>query len=521
MRGVRTTFLRLLALAVFLAAALCFAPVARADGKMFAVEVADVSGAQIPDQAAMICWDPATRKQTLAIETRFIGKGTEFGWVVPLPSRPEVKPGTKGMFPSLRGMFAPVVQTRGAGAAPILIALIAVALIFLYAPTWKGVAALLLVLLFLAMVMLPALGSARAGGSGSPIAEPEFVDRRIVGDFEVTTLESPEGAVVVDWLRSHKFHVPAAAEKVIDQYAKEKWSFVATRLVRAADSAEPSTAHPLVFTFTTDAPVYPMRLTGADATRDLSVELFVFGPSMAKAAGFGPKAAGPVEITDPPEHRYYPRLSPTQVNVAHSAIGPHAETAKFATHLAATLRPSQMGADVAIDWTTGPALRRTVQSWQTAAGIGLDLGLAVAFVVLCIVGHYEEKCRLPRFTALRWGVIAAVCVGSVTFAGQPKMRSVSPRESWRTARDLADDLRDRLAGDGYRLGSATLAHAGRILDELLQPQQKATQSAPTRGDAPGQIDLQVRDGFIYLVSVGPSGAETWEEVAVVDGPDSP
>ena len=217
MRGVRTTYLGLLAFAVFLATILIGAPAARADGKMFAVEVADVSGAQIPDQAAMICWDPATKTQTLAIETRFVGKGTEFGWVVPLPSRPEVKPGTKGMFPSLRGMFAPVVQTRGVGAAPLLIGLLLVVLAKLYVRNWAiTVLALFGTFLLFAAILLPALASAGAGMSGS-VAEPDYVDRRIVGDFEVTTLESPEGGVVVDWLRSHNFHVPAAAETVIDQ----------------------------------------------------------------------------------------------------------------------------------------------------------------------------------------------------------------------------------------------------------------------------------------------------------------
>lgn len=519
MRGAWTTLLRLLALGVFVAAVVMAATAARADGKMFAVEVADVSGAQIPDQAAMICWDPATKTQTLAIETRFIGKGTEFGWVVPLPSRPEVKPGTKGMFPSLRAMFAPVVQTRGVGAMPIAIALVLIALIFMYVPSWRGIGALFLVLLLLALLMLPALGTARSS-MGGPVAEPDFVDRRIVGDFEVTTLESPEGAVVVDWLRSHKFHVPAAAEKAIDQYAKEKWSFVATRLVRDSDSAEASTAHPLVFAFKTDAPVYPMRLTGADAKRDLSVELFVFGPSRAEAKGFRAKAAGHLFVASQPEHPFRVRPSATMIKVAHAAVGPHVESAKFATRLTATLKPAEMDEDVRIDWPGGVPIDRSVQSWQTAGGIGLDVGLAAMFIVLCIVGHYEQKRGLPRFTALRWGVIAAVCVGAVTFAALPKVTTHSGRDGWRAHRDLVRELEERIRLDLSPVESVPLAAASEALDEVLARRLAAGEPLKARGDEPGRADLRVMDGMVYLVVVSAAGAEQWEGIWRTDEPDT-
>jgi hypothetical protein len=403
---------------------------------------------------------------------------------------------------------------------PIVIALVLIALIFMYVPSWRGVGALLLVLLFLAVLMLPALGTAR-GSAGPPVAEPDFVDRRIVGDFEVTTLESPEGAVVVDWLRLHRFHVPVAAEKVIDEYAREKWSFVATRLVRAVDSAEPSTAHPLVFTFTTDVPVYPMRLTGADATRDLSVELFVFGPSRAAAKGLAVQSAGELVVSKAPHWGIGRRASSTHIHAAHSAITPLVEGSKFATRLTGTLRPRQMNRDMDIAWTSGGAKGRSVQTRATAAGIGVDLGLTAMFIMLCIVGHYEQKRGLPRFTALRWGVIAAVCVGVVTFAALPKVSSINPRDSWRTSRDLSSDLRSSLADGNGTDGSSTVAGVGRVLDDLLERRRQLNASAPSRGDAPGQVDLRVRDHLIYLVTVGPSGLEDWEDVDVTDEADTP
>lgn len=520
MRGVRTPFLKLLGLAVFLAAAVFLVPSARADGKMFAVEIADVSGAQIPDQSALICWNPATKTQTLAIETRFIGKGTEFGWVVPLPSRPEVKPGTKGMFPSLRGMFAPVVQTRGAGAAPFLICLVIFVLVMLYSKSAIRWVIVVLLILFMMVLLTPSLGSAGAGAGGA-VAEPEYLDRRIVGDFEVTTLESPEGTVVVDWLRAHKFHVPAAAETVIDQYAKEKWSFVATRLSREIDSAEASTAHPLVFTFTTEVPVYPMRLTGADAKQSLSVELFVFGPSSAGAKGFDVAAAGPVRAHDPGTHPYHTRPSRHSIEVAHAAIGPLVEGAAFATRLTATLKPAEMGRDVQLGWTSGGATGRSAQSWQTAGGIGLDVGLGVMFIVLCIVGHLEQTRNLPRRTAVKWALLAAGAIGLIVFAAIPKVGSLSVRDTWRTNREIADDLASISGTDlRHRHASVSVAEARSHLDQYLASHSVNRATPFVRGDSPGQFDVRVFGDMIWLVGVTSAGAEEWRQLWHIDDLDT-
>ena len=184
----------------------------------------------MPDQAALIVFDAATKKQTLAIETRFVGTGTDFGWIVPLPSRPEVTPGTTGMFPCLRGMFAPIVHRKFNGDGSFLLTMALVfALCVVYLPKyWRALGMAMVLVLLVLGILTPTLGTARSS-AGLPIAEPEYIDRRIVGDFEVTTLESPRGEAVVGWLRDHGFHVPAAAESAVHQHAREGWSFVATR----------------------------------------------------------------------------------------------------------------------------------------------------------------------------------------------------------------------------------------------------------------------------------------------------
>lgn len=78
------------------------APAAHADGKVF--PRFDAS-AHIPDQQALIHY--ADGIETLAIETRFEGTGTEFAWIVPSPRVPEVSATTTGVFPTLREITRP------------------------------------------------------------------------------------------------------------------------------------------------------------------------------------------------------------------------------------------------------------------------------------------------------------------------------------------------------------------------------------------------------------------------------
>jgi hypothetical protein len=84
--------------------------------------------------------------------------------------------------------------------------------------------------------------------------------------------------------------VPNNAEPVIASYVKDGWVFVATKVRRDKPDNEPSTPHPLSFTFKTDKPVYPMRLTGLNS-QSLMVDLYVFCNACAAAPHFKLKAA--------------------------------------------------------------------------------------------------------------------------------------------------------------------------------------------------------------------------------------
>jgi hypothetical protein len=86
---------------------LLFLPlVALADG-MVIPPVAFPAKITIPDQRALICYTNGTER--LAIETQFVGEGTNFAWVIPLPSQPVIEEATTGLFPTLQYLFRPQI----------------------------------------------------------------------------------------------------------------------------------------------------------------------------------------------------------------------------------------------------------------------------------------------------------------------------------------------------------------------------------------------------------------------------
>src|SRR5215471_14634131 len=90
----------LLALILFISADAAFG-----DGMVMTERV--YPKALLPNQRALLHF--ANGKETLVIETTFLAEGTNFAWVVPLPSAPEIKPVSQDLFNGLARMFTPAL----------------------------------------------------------------------------------------------------------------------------------------------------------------------------------------------------------------------------------------------------------------------------------------------------------------------------------------------------------------------------------------------------------------------------
>jgi len=235
-------------------------------------------------------------------------------------------------------------------------------------PLWGSFALLLVLLTLMTGMLLPALGT--AGGSAPAQAGAEGVsvlDRQVAGVFESTTVSAKDPEALATWLKTNGYRLPESARPVIEAYVRDGWVFVASRVRREAAYDGPHALHPLVFTFATAKPVYPLRLTGVD-NGPLKVELFVLGPARARIPGFDVVDARPTAYPEPDiENRYLRWPSRLEFNVVHPGLRSLAGDAAFATRLNATLSPEQMRADAVVEWDENTSYQQVRYSARGAS----------------------------------------------------------------------------------------------------------------------------------------------------------
>ncbi len=432
---------------------------------------------EIPDQQAMICF--ADGVERLVIETAFLGAGTNFAWVVPLPSVPEVKPAHNNFFAVLRQTFQPrlvhevapyyagllllcgrgwlgwrsmkeevqwfydlpmcLLLAAGAGLmarhyAPALVVLGLATYTRVMTRSSAGLAASLLLGLTIAAGLVYApqarlyglmrgliLTMGDGGGAALAVAYPraEVVSVQRAGIFDSTTIRGADSRGVVAWLEENGYDVPPSSLPAIRDYVARGWVFVASKARR--DSSDPvrTGLHPLAFTFATSSPVYPMRLTAANG-HDCAVDLYVFGKQRAGARRFRTVRCDRVWDNQPPAKQV---IASTALKVSDAEVMALVGDAAVGTKLSARLSPEQMGSDVTIGrrpfWRTGVH----VFSYGGAASIALNAAVSLALLAWLLVGACQGGWLVDRRWIRRWrwrGIAAGLLLGFAIFLVLPK-----------------------------------------------------------------------------------------------------
>lgn len=485
---------------------------ARADGKAYFVAK---PSAEMPGQQALICYENGV--ETLAIETRLVGEGTECAWVVPLPARPEVSPATAGVFPSLRAMFVPQVTTYS-GWTGVGVVLVLIGLTLVYSGGWRGIGITFVLLILGFLALMPTLGKAR--GSGGPIAGVSVVDRQLAGSFEVVTLEASKGDSLLAWLKDNGFALSERDAPVIDAYIKENWVFVASKLRHEPGrSNQETTPHPLVFRFATDRAVYPMRLTGTQSGK-LDLELYVFGEGTASVNGMKVESAGPVDRDQVILQYRRPVVRADRIVLEHAGIEALTGSAKHATKLVGAFTPEMMKRDIEVEWGAPSVVGRTAMARGHAIWRGIDVGLGVLGVGLMMTAAAmafvpgEPTPRSRKRGQVLLGVLVLSGVAGMAVAAAPRTVEVKRwrpvvvewsalwNEAWSRAEErkkkgeavttewLRGEVAALLAGDEYRF----------VDKEDLKP-------APREEDSPGNYTLRVVGKDVYLVPVNDGGQQ--------------
>ena len=172
-----------------------------------------------PTQKAVILHTDGV--EDLILQADYAGEASDFAWVVPLPTTPEVNSVGEDVFEEL----SEYTQLRGRHG-------------------YRGEAAV-----------------SESGGA------VQTLERKRLGIYDVAVLVAQEGSTLVEWLRQNGFQLPPEGLDVVEDYVRRGWVFTAVRVLpgegQAGTGESPSeqTLMPLKFTFPSREIVYPLKIS--------------------------------------------------------------------------------------------------------------------------------------------------------------------------------------------------------------------------------------------------------------------
>lgn len=171
-------------------------------------------------EQTLVAWDRTTRIEDFVREARFARTTEPFGFVVPVPGKPEVAK-VDSPFSALRREFpyrAPERPRSGGGSK-----------------------------------------AGGAGGGAKAAPEPlEILSQQRVGSFDVTTLRATAVTALDEWLNTNGFELTESAKPWLAHYVTLHFYFVAFKYAgAAAGAADGMTSETVRIRFETGAPFYP------------------------------------------------------------------------------------------------------------------------------------------------------------------------------------------------------------------------------------------------------------------------
>ena len=397
-----------------------------ADGKYFP-EKAYKAAPAIPSQRAILSYRDGTEK--LMIESSLDGQGQEFGWVIPLPSKPtEFEKTSAGLINTFGlGLQPKIIHdlTRELSTLWPIVMLVTFGCLIVTG-TKSPVRILLLVSLFVFFlgIFAPHLGTRFQATAITDAPGIKIHDVRQVGSYELTVLEAESSQALDAWLEDNGFvGLSKEDEKIVSDYVQDQWYFVAAKLRREGDGY--SRPHPFSMSFRSDKLVYPMRLTSTVGS-NVYLELYVIADKRAACDVLT------LEVSDSYRHRkerkasYSDQIVPSEfVGKIHRQNIGHSDATKFmwdgcvVSKLCGTLKPEQMGKDVVLQLTTGGPYQKRYYSRRGARDTGLAMFLriwCILPVLLGVVYHGKRKEPSGRSIFIKKVLVPSVLLSFLVWA---------------------------------------------------------------------------------------------------------
>lgn len=125
--------------------------------------------------------------------------------------------------------------------------------------------------------------TAEGGRGGDPVT---VLSQSTVGPYETVTLQAEDSDALNQWLIEHGYTVPESIQPVIDSYVKEKFNFIALRLIPGVGVDR---MQPVRVTQPGASYSLPLRMVAAGVGSQVDLVLFVIGEGRYEAEGFDNK----------------------------------------------------------------------------------------------------------------------------------------------------------------------------------------------------------------------------------------
>lgn len=203
----------------------------------------DSQAVRMTDEAALLIWDAKTATQHFVRRASFQTK-SNFGFLVPTPSRPELGAVDNTVFDSLENEMKPKRENRTR-------------------KVWK----------FTPLVFAPFMGgedededatTATTNSTTSTSAEDEnsnsveVVEEKRVGDYDAAVLQANDAGALRRWLSKNRYAVTPGLEAWLRPYVARGWSITAFKIA-ANSTRQVAQASAVRLSFKTKQPFYPYR----------------------------------------------------------------------------------------------------------------------------------------------------------------------------------------------------------------------------------------------------------------------
>jgi len=418
-----------------------FAPVTQnlyADGKYFP-EKAYKTPPDIPIQRAILVHRDGIER--LTIESSLNGQGQEFGWIIPLPSKPtQFEKASPGLIKTFSLILQPkIIHDLTKSIRPLCVIAVIITLGCVMSVTKvpnkrvNRLLLLLLITLIFSCFFMPHMGVVRTAGiKATDILGIKVHQIQEIGSYELATLEADNADALDKWLSSNGF--AGLTDKdipVISDYIRDGWFFVAAKLRREGNGY--SRPHPLTMSFAGEIPIYPIRLTST-LGHNVHLELFVIAEKQANCSKltlevsdeYGFEEISGVNLYDTTYLSGFEGKTYRQ-DIGHPDAKEHLWDGCIVSRLSGTLTPDDMAKDIILELKPTKPYQKYYFSRMGALGTGLIASLiawSLLFAILTAVfGGKSKKGNKWKalFRIIIFALLVSLLVGGFTYAVLPKV----------------------------------------------------------------------------------------------------